>query len=207
MTVQLPPGVIPEPKQYVQEGQGYAQGVPWGAGRPIRIADTDKTYLARAEIVREQKPKVGKPAFYQSSEEILHAAVEYFAWSDANPLYQRKTQFSATTGTFYAADHPLKRPWTIKGLCCYMGISHETWTNYKRNPDYNTTCLLIEDEIFQQKFAGAAAGFFNAAIIARDLGLADKQEVSGPGGGPIEKVDLNMSAEEAAEIYRKAREG
>ena len=31
--------------------------------------------------------------------------------------------------------------------------------------------------MFEQKFAGAAVGLFNADIIARDLGLTDKQEI------------------------------
>ena len=31
--------------------------------------------------------------------------------------------------------------------------------------------------MFEQKFAGAAVGLFNANIIARDLGLTDKQEI------------------------------
>lgn len=201
MNVQLPPGV--EPK----EGKGYAQGVPWGAGRPIRPDPSDKPYLALSETAREQKARPGRQAIYQSADEILHAALEYFAWTDANPLLKRKTQFSAPVGKFFAADEPHVRPYTLNGLVIYMGIAHETWLNYKKNPEYSGVCQSIETSIYQQKLAGAAAGFFNAAIIARELGLADKQEVSGPGGGPIEKVTSEMSPEEAAEAYRKSREG
>ena len=36
-----------------------------------------------------------------------------------------------------------------------------------------------------QKFTGAAAYMLNANIIARDLGLANKEELSGPNGKPI----------------------
>ena len=35
----------------------------------------------------------------------------------------------------------------------------------------------IREAIYQQKFEGASVGAFNANIIARDLGLADKQDV------------------------------
>ena len=43
----------------------------------------------------------------------------------------------------------------------------------------------------------------NPNIIARDLGLRDKQDhtLSGPGGGPIETINREMTAEEAAKIY------
>ena len=42
-----------------------------------------------------------------------------------------------------------------------------------------------------QKFAGAAADLLNANIIARDLGLADKNEVTGKDGGPVEVKELS----------------
>ncbi|MFC0183379.1 terminase small subunit [Pseudarcicella hirudinis] len=35
----------------------------------------------------------------------------------------------------------------------------------------------IEEIVYVQKFEGAAVGAFNANIIARDLGLADKQNI------------------------------
>ena len=44
----------------------------------------------------------------------------------------------------------------------------------------------MEEIIRQQKFEGAAANLLNANIIARDLGLADKAEITGRDGGPIE---------------------
>ena len=45
------------------------------------------------------------------------------------------------------------------------------------------------DEIIRtQKFEGASADLLNPNIIARDLGLADKSELTGAGGGAIETV-------------------
>ena len=45
---------------------------------------------------------------------------------------------------------------------------------------------FIDSVIREQKFSGAAAELLNSALIARDLGLADRQEISGPEGGPME---------------------
>jgi hypothetical protein len=36
----------------------------------------------------------------------------------------------------------------------------------------------------EQKFTGAAAGLLNGNLVARELGLADKAEVTGEGAAP-----------------------
>lgn len=41
---------------------------------------------------------------------------------------------------------------------------------------YLVVIARIEDIVYNQKFSGAASGFLNPNIIARDLGLADKTE-------------------------------
>ena len=40
--------------------------------------------------------------------------------------------------------------------------------------DFSLIVTHIEETIYRQKFEGAACGFYNANIIARDLGLQDK---------------------------------
>ena len=44
---------------------------------------------------------------------------------------------------------------------------------------FKTITAQIKQIIRTQKFEGASAGFLNANIIARDLGLTDKQEITG----------------------------
>lgn len=55
-----------------------------------------------------------------------------------------------------------------------------------------------EEIIRRQKFEGAAADLFNPNIIARDLGLADKSELTGKDGGPIETKSENVTDLELA---------
>lgn len=55
--------------------------------------------------------------------------------------------------------------------------------DYKENKEnryteYAYIIRAINQEIYQDKFTGAAVGLFNANIIARDLGLVDKKENS-----------------------------
>jgi hypothetical protein len=76
---------------------------------------------------------------------------------------------------------------TIMGLCICLDISHDTWLAYKAKNDFSGVTTRVEAIIWVQKFTGAAADLLNPNIIARDLGLQDKQskEISGPDGGPI----------------------
>jgi DNA-packaging protein gp3 len=44
--------------------------------------------------------------------------------------------------------------------------------------DFSSIITRIRETIYNQKFTGAAAGFLNPNIIARDFGLTDKKEVA-----------------------------
>ena len=67
---------------------------------------------------------------------------------------------------------------TIGGLCLFLDISFETWSDWRKNrPDLSDVITRAEQIIRTQKFEGASAGLLVPQIIARDLGLADKQEI------------------------------
>ena len=72
------------------------------------------------------------------------------------------------------------------GLCIFLDISQETWFDYSKKKDFSDVTKKIDKIIRTQKFEGASADLLNANIIARDLGLAERSEHSGPDGGPIE---------------------
>ena len=120
-----------------------------------------------------------KPKF--ASPEILHTAcMEYFEWVEENPLYEAKA--FAYQGQVTVEYLPKMRAMTIAGLCLFLDIDTQTWANYKANPDFFGVCESVEKSIYQQKFTGASADLLNASIIARDLGLADKQDLTSSDG-------------------------
>ncbi len=49
----------------------------------------------------------------------------------------------------------------------------------------------VDEIIRTQKFQGASADLLNANIIARDLGLADKTELTGKDGGPVRLTNMS----------------
>ena len=135
------------------------------------------------------KPKFANP------DDLWKACVEYFAWVEANPLWEDRLVTFQGLATHEPAAK--MRAMTIGGLCIFLDIEHRTWSEWRSSrPDLQPVITRAEAIIRDQKFSGAAADLLNANIIARDLGLAEKNEHSGPDGGPIETKDV--SSEELA---------
>lgn len=126
---------------------------------------------------------LGHPRAFETPEDLWNAAVEYFQWIEDNPLKEEKVFHSA--GVIKKATISKMHAMTIGGLCLHLDIDQETFRDYRNRDAYSRIAQKIVDIIREQKFAGASADLLNANIIARDLGLVDKNELSGPNGGPI----------------------
>ncbi len=80
----------------------------------------------------------------------------------------------------------------IRGMCNFIGVNESTWRVWRQTrPDLSATIGWAEHVIYMQKFTGAASGQFNANLIARDLGLAEKSELTGRDGGPIQTTTID----------------
>ncbi|MEN0615500.1 DNA-packaging protein [Klebsiella indica] len=129
----------------------------------------NKFWLARSKHGRN--PKFSDP------EQLWGACCEYFEWVEKNPLWEVKA--FAFQGVITKARLPKMRAMTISGLCIFLDIADSTWDQYRTKKDFSAITTRVEKIIYEQKFAGAAAELFNASIIARDLGLADKKSLEG----------------------------
>ncbi len=78
---------------------------------------------------------------------------------------------------------PKMRAFTMQGLCRYLDCSTGYFRTFKltASEDFLAIITRIEETVYDQKFTGAAAGFLNANLISRDLGLADKKDVTTDG--------------------------
>src|SRR5690606_22908798 len=74
-----------------------------------------------------------------------------------------------------------------------IGISRQGWSEYKAKEDFSDIVEQVEAVIFSQKFEGASGGFLNASIISRELGLADKQDLTSSDGSMSPKPALDAS--------------
>lgn len=120
------------------------------------------------------RSKHGRDKIFQDPEILWEAACEYFEWCEKNPLIE--IDFKGKDAT--RVQLPKMRAFTWSGLELFIDI--ESLREYKKNEEYKAFSQVItriEQIIYTQKFTGAAAGFLNPNIIARDLGLSDKKEL------------------------------
>jgi hypothetical protein len=121
------------------------------------------------------RTKHGNTKLFSDKYVFWNECVKYFEWCQDNPLEEEKV-FHAQ-GEITRTTVSKMRAMTLKGLWFYLKISKDTWYNYKKDNDFIEVIREAEQVIYDQKFSGAAADLLNANIIARDLGLSDKQKL------------------------------
>lgn len=141
----------------------------------------------------ELRSKHGRDKLFETPELLWEAACEYFEWCEENPLMEVeqakgmskpvKDEDGELVWPPNLIELPKMRPFTLQGLCLYLDCGTSYFRNFKleeraQAEDFKAVIGKIEETIYNQKFSGAAAGFLNANIIARDLGLADKSEMT-----------------------------
>lgn len=124
--------------------------------------------------------KHGRDKAFSSPEKLWEAACEYFQWVNDNPLYEKKA--FAFQGDVVYATLPKMRAMSLSALCLYIGCNESYLRNFKNqkrknSEDFSSVIEMIERTVYNQKFEGASADMLNANIIARDLGLIDKQDL------------------------------
>lgn len=132
----------------------------------------------------------GPPKKYETPEMLWEKCSGYFKWVYDNPLMAAETvKFQ---GKSELTSVPKMRAMTVTGLCVYLGITPETWYNWKKTrPDLSETQTIAESVIYVQKVEGAASDLLNASFIGKEIGLVDKSEFAGPDGGAIQIEDKN----------------
>ena len=119
----------------------------------------------------EVRSSHGRKPIFDEPDVLWEAATEYFEWCEDNPLMESK--LATENGKSIIQELPKMRAMTESGLYMFIDICEATWTNYCSKDDFLVVTKAIKEIIRNQKFTGAAAGFLNANIIARDLGLKE----------------------------------
>lgn len=124
------------------------------------------------------RSKHGRDKLFSTPELLWESACEYFQWCIDNPLEQEEV--IKYKDSYEKISLNKMRPFTLIGVCHYLDCNENYFrnfeTNNKESKDFMAVITRIRETIYKQKFEGAAAGFLNANIIARDLGLADKKD-------------------------------
>lgn len=119
--------------------------------------------------------KHGRNHKIETAKEIEDNFEEYCQWVEKNPLmevdYRGKDAIEVKI--------PKMRAMTKEhfAICCGLSGWEVLEAYKKRGEDFLEIITRIEKIIYYQKFTGAAAGFLNSSIIAKDLGMIDKKEM------------------------------
>lgn len=119
----------------------------------------------------EARSSHGRKPIFQDEEQLWQACLEYFEWVEDNPLKEEKVSNKVRLTV------NKMRAMTLGGLYIFLDITENTWANYRESDNLKEVCAKVDNIIRTQKFEGAAADLLNGNIIARDLGLSDKQDV------------------------------
>lgn len=118
------------------------------------------------------RSKHGRDKIFQTPELLEEACFEYFEVTDKRKWH--KTEFHGKDALECLV--PNETPYTKTGLFVFLDISNDTWNLYKERKDFIEVITRVEQIIYTQKIEGASVGAFNASIVARELGLADKKQ-------------------------------
>lgn len=135
------------------------------------------------------RSKDGRDKIFETPIDMMEAINEYFTWCQINPLMEaqvikgRSVEEDEKDGEVVKViknheivELPKMRPFTLEGLCNFIDIGISTFKDYEKREDFSWVTTRARQIIDNQQFEGAASGFLNPNIIARKLGLSDKQD-------------------------------
>lgn len=135
------------------------------------------------------RSKHGRERIIQEPQILSDAADEYFQWCVDNPIQQK--DFRGKDAETVYLEHP--RVFKKEELARFCGLAQ--WRPIDElkevSEDFKQVVTRIEGIIADQKYTYAVINMFNSNIVARDLGLTDKNESKTDG-----KVEITVKYEE-----------
>lgn len=153
----------------------------------------------------------GRERLFETPEILWEACAEYFETCDENPFIKQEAK-TVNIGNYQSeiaiADMKVMRPYTIQGLCRYLNANTQYFNQFEdslkdkedeRSKGFSLILTRVREIIYEQKFSGAASGFFNAMIISRDLSLKDSSAIEHKGipNGPMQVEIVKPDESEA----------
>ncbi len=139
---------------------------------------------------------MSKRKYIETPEKLWSLFEGYVIHERDNPMY--KVEYVGRNGEQVST--PLETPITFIGFECYLqdvgvlsDLGDYASNKEERYSEYAAIITRIRNNCFTHNYKGAAVGLFNANLISRKLGLADKSESEVKVDGPIFKgIDLDV---------------
>lgn len=145
----------------------------------------------------------GRPKNIESPHSLLELFKQYQQYCKDNPILKEDYVGKDAKRVY----RELERPLTWVGFECYLSDMEiiNDLGDYESNKDgryeeYATIISRIKKYIEQDQFSGAAVGIYQQNIIARKLGLVDKQENQMSG-----EINTNITDTQFQQLLQAAR--
>ena len=150
-------------------------------------------------VVASPKLKVGRPTYFETSEQLLNAANDYFTFVDNNPNYK----YEFIRGGDMAGQiipMPIQRAYILEGFCEFTGITSEVFKEMmnkagsyaNKDDEFYSTLTRIIDKIKRSQFDGAIEQRYNANFVSRLNQLSDNVDVTS-GNEPITSINIYIA--------------
>lgn len=142
-------------------------------------------------------PLAGRPLHY-TPKQLAEKFEEYVKWSEENVIEIGERQKGIAPGGYVdkTTTNYKQRLISVHGFLVFIGKSKRWWTELsdgKQGDKFSTLKDSITSYCEDYQKEMAAAGIFNANIISRLLGLADKKELTG------ESINIIVNSQEEKE--------
>lgn len=132
-----------------------------------------------------KRAKHGRDKLFATPELLMEAVEEYLTYVDESPWMNKE----AIKGGEFAGQIisiPTARPYTLTGLCLYLGCSSSYFREFKSNlpkgaEAFLTVITRIEEIILTQQIEGAMVGAFKENLTARLNKISDKTDIEHSG--------------------------
>lgn len=117
--------------------------------------------------------KGGRPKAFNSPEELQTLLDEYFDYCD-----NEKEIITDSKGNMKS----IQKPYTMSGICVYLDISAETWSDYSKKPEFSETIKKarkkVENYCEENTITGRLNPIFSIFSLKNNFGWVDKIDVN-----------------------------
>ncbi len=115
----------------------------------------------------------GRPPKFEKPEDLAKKVEAYFKWCDDQ---------GQTTTDSKGNERVIRKPYTITGLCVYLGISRHTWCEYADKPEFRDITeaakLRVENYTEESALTGRANPVFSIFSLKNNFGWVDQQTIN-----------------------------
>jgi len=114
----------------------------------------------------------GRPRAFSGPEQLQGLVDEYFDYCDSE-----KEIITDSKGQIKS----IQKPYTITGLCVYLSITRETWSQYSKNPEFMPITaaakVRVENYTEENTMLGKLNPIFSIFSLKNNFGWVDKMEI------------------------------